>query len=204
VTQIITATAADLDTLSHVIAEAFADLPPSRWLISDQAARRQIFPPYFRIYLDHALACGLIATTPDLDAAALWIPAGPGAPGPPPGYAERLRAATLPWTRRFTAFDTALERRHPAGRPHRHLALLAVQPGRQGHGIGTALLESGHRALDQAATAAYLEASDQQTRDLYLKHGYILWPNAPFNLPDGGPPMWPMWREPRGRGVDGS
>jgi hypothetical protein len=36
-----------------------------------------------------------------------------------------------PWTERFLAFDEALDRHHPAGLPHHHLAILAVRPGRQ-------------------------------------------------------------------------
>jgi len=193
--RVIPAQAADLDILSQVIADAFHDLPPSRWLIPDQAARSEIFPGYFRIYLDHALACGLICTTADRDAAALWIPVGQYPPGPPPGYAERLRAATIPWTRKFLAFDTALARRHPAGTPHHHLAILAVRPDRQGRGTGTALLDSCHQILDQAGTPGYLEASSDRNRQLYLRHGYAdLGP--PIRLP-GGPPMHPLWRQPR-------
>ena len=194
-TEVITAGAADLETLSEVIAEAFCDLPPSRWLIPDPTARSQVFPAYFRIHLDHALASGLICTTPDRDAAALWIPAGQHPPGPPPGYAERLRAATIPWTGKFQALDAALARRHPYRTPHHHLAILAVQPGRQGQGTGTALLDSYHQILDQASLPGYLEASTDRNRQLYLRHGYAdLGP--PIRLP-GGPPMHPMWRQPR-------
>jgi GNAT superfamily N-acetyltransferase len=197
-TEVITAGAADLEALSHVIAEAFCDLPPSQWLIAGRDDRRQIFPAYLRIYLDHALACGLICTTPDRDAAALWIPAGQDPPGPPPGYAERLRAATIPWTRKFQTLDAALTRRHPARTAHHHLAILAVQPGRQGHGTGTALLDSYHPILDQSGTPGHLEASSNRNRQLYLRHGYAdLGP--PIRLP-GGPPMQPMWRQPRPRG----
>jgi len=45
--QVIRAGAADLGTLSQVIADAFHDLAPSRWLMADPAARRDIFPAYF-------------------------------------------------------------------------------------------------------------------------------------------------------------
>ena len=41
---VLPADAADLDTLSQVIADAFHDLAPSRWLIADPDARRRIFP----------------------------------------------------------------------------------------------------------------------------------------------------------------
>ncbi len=51
--------------------------------------------------------------------------------------------------------------------------------------------------LDQHGTPAYLEAATQRTRGLYLRHGYVLQPGAPFCLPEDGPAMWPMWREPQ-------
>jgi GNAT superfamily N-acetyltransferase len=192
---VIGADVSDLDALSQVIAAAFFDLPPSRWLIPDPAARRKIFPGYFRIYVADALAHGVLHTTPSRDAAALWLPAGDDTAGPPADYAARLAAATSPWTERFVAFDAALDQRHPAGAAHRHLALLAVRPGRQGLGLGTALLRAYHHRLDRDVHApAYLEASDGRTRRLYLRHGYADH-GPPIRLP-GGPVMYPMWREP--------
>ena len=195
VNEIIRAGEADLDALSAVIAEAFCDLPPSQWLIDDQAARRDRFPAYFRILAGHALTRGQAWTTAGRTAAALWLPAGDQPPPAPDGYAGRLRAVTAPWTRRFIELDAALGRRHPAGTPHHHLAVLAVRPGRQGQGTGTALLRAHHQVLDQAGLPAYLEASSPRSRRLYLRHGYDdMWPR--IDLPQG-PPMYPMWREPQ-------
>jgi GNAT superfamily N-acetyltransferase len=191
---VIRATPADTATLSDVIAAAFHDLAPSRWLIADPAARRDVFPAYFRLYVEHALADGLVHTTPARDAVALWLPAGPGAPGDPPGYSERLAAATAPWTARFVVFDKALEARHPET-AHEHLAILAVLPGRQSHGTGTTLLRARHQDLDDTATSAYLEASSPRARELYLRHGYTDH-GAPVQLPGSGPAMWPMVRQP--------
>ena len=187
---------ADLDMLSHVVAEAFIDLAPSRWLITDLNARRSIFPGYFSIYLEHVLAVGIVLTTPGRTAAALWVPGGPNAPGPPDSYDERLAVATGPWLSRFLAFDDALDSHHPTGMPHQHLAILAVHPDQQGRGIGTRLLDVWHATLEEDGMPAYLEASSPRSRDLYLAHGYALVPDAPYHLPDGGPPMWPMWRQP--------
>ncbi|HMG63277.1 MAG TPA: hypothetical protein VK599_10040, partial [Streptosporangiaceae bacterium] len=48
----VTAGPADADALSHVIADAFHDLPPSRWLIADPGERARIFPGFFRILVD--------------------------------------------------------------------------------------------------------------------------------------------------------
>lgn len=193
-TDVIRAEARDLDVLSELLAEAFFDLPPSSWLVPDVAARRAIFPGYFRMYLEHGLADGLVDTTPDWAGAALWLPAGTEPPTPPDGYHDRLAAVTTPWTSRFTAFDAALAAAHPAGTAHHHLALLGVRPERQGRGIGSALLHARHQDLDQDGLPAYLEASSRASRKLYLRHGYgdI---GGLIVLPDGGPSLFPMWRE---------
>jgi GNAT superfamily N-acetyltransferase len=193
--QVVPADAADLDTLSQVIADAFHDLPPSRWLIADPDARRRIFPGYFRLYVDHAMANGTVHTTPDRSAVALWLRVGEHPEDQPDGYGARLSAATSPWTGHFVAFDAALDRHHPAGVPHHHLAILAVRPDRQGQGTGTALLRAYHQMLDRDARApAYLEAADLRTRQIYLRHGYTDH-GPPIQLPDDGPQMYPMMRE---------
>jgi GNAT superfamily N-acetyltransferase len=188
---------ADIGLLSQVIADAFGDLPQSRWLVPDDDARRGILPGYFRIYVEHAMASGTVHTTIDRAAAALWLPSGGPGAGPPPGYDEQLAAATGPWAERFRAFDATLARNHPAGPDYHHLAILAVRPDRQRQGTGSLLLRAYHDLLDSRGTPAYLEAATRRTTWLYLRHGYTFRPGAPFCLPDGGPPMWPMWREPQ-------
>jgi len=197
--RVIAATENDIGALSEVITAAFLDLPPSRWLISDATARRKIFPAYFGFYLEHVLALGTVNTTEEREAAALWLPVAGDLPPLPAGYLRRLTAITSPWTSRFLAFDAALDASHPAGQPHHYLAMLAVRPGRQGQGIGTALLHARHADLDRQGRAAYLEASSARSRDLYLRHGYRLLTGGQFHLPDDGPPMWPLMRQPSQR-----
>lgn len=192
---VVQAETSDLATLCQLLAEAFHELPPSAWLVADEIARRQLFPPYFRIYVENGLANGSVYTTPDLVGAAVWLPVGTKPKASPAGYHERLATVTAPWTSRFLAFDAALEARYPVGRAHHHLALLGVRPGQQGRGIGSALLETHHRQLDAEGVPAYLEASSQASRRLYLRHGYEDLGSA-IELP-GGPSMFPMWREPR-------
>jgi GNAT superfamily N-acetyltransferase len=192
----VTAGPADLDALSQVIAVAFHDLPPSQWLVSDSAERARIFPGFFRILLDWAMADGTVTTTPERDAAALWIPAGNHPPEPPADYPDRIAAVTGSRAGQFEAFDVTLEENHPTGIPHEWLAIIGVRPDRQGQGLGSALMRARHRDLDREGRPAYLEAASPRARDLYLRHGYALRPGSPFRLPDGGPPMWPMMRPP--------
>ncbi|HEV2376182.1 MAG TPA: GNAT family N-acetyltransferase [Streptosporangiaceae bacterium] len=191
---VVRAAEADTDVLSQVIADAFHDLAPSQWLIPDPDARREAFPGYFRLYVEHAMTVGVVYTTLGRTAAALWLPIGEEGPGEDPGYGERLAAATHPWTARFVAFDRVLERHHPVGAAHHHLAVLAVRPDAQRQGIGTAMLNAHHVTLDQTGTPAYLEASSLHARRIYLRHSY-----ADHGLPihlAKGPLMHPMWRRP--------
>jgi GNAT superfamily N-acetyltransferase len=192
-TAVVRAGERDLEVLSQVIADAFHDLAVSHWLIPDPDARSAIFPGYFRILLQHALAAGLVCTTPQRTAAALWLPATGSAP-PPDGYAGHLAKATGPFLDRFLTFDEELARHHLIGALHHHLAILAVRPDSQGQGIGAALLQAHHATFDWQGIAAYLDASGERSRDLYLRHGYTDH-GEPIELPDG-PPMYPMVRIP--------
>jgi GNAT superfamily N-acetyltransferase len=190
----------DAAELSSLIALAFHDLPPSTWLIPDSAARREVFPDYFRLYVDHAFETGTVYTTAERTAVALWLPYGTGHDEPPAGYDAQLAAVTGGWVDRFRAFDAQLDKHHPAGERHDHLAILAVHPTLQGRGVGSALLDAHHRALGSGAepVAAYLEAASLDSRRLYARHGYRDLPE-PIPFPDGKPAtamMYPMWRPP--------
>jgi len=185
----------DIEVLSHLIADACHDLPASRWLVSSPGLRRRIFPRYFTLHVEHAMTDGVVYTTHARDAAALWHPVGDEPADPPPWSRERFADVTGPWTNQFLAFETALSSHHPAGVPHQYLAILAVRPGRQGHGIGSKLLRSHHAALDHVEIAAYVEAVSTRNRNFYLRHGYIELPGGSFRVSQG-PVVWPMWREP--------
>jgi GNAT superfamily N-acetyltransferase len=187
---------ADALALAGLIAAAFHPLAVARWLIADDHVRAEVLPGYFRILVEHALAHGLVHTTTDRRAAGLWLPGG--AP-PPIDYTTRLAAAVGPHLDRFRALDATFDAHHPTSR-HQHLALLAVHPICQDQGLGTALLGHHHRWLDAEQTPAYLEASSAGSRQLYLRHGYLDLPDAPFHLPESGPPIWPMWRPPTTNG----
>ncbi|MEH1017062.1 GNAT family N-acetyltransferase [Micromonospora sp. CPCC 206060] len=179
--------------VAELIATAFAPLAAVAWLVPEEARRVAVLAGNFEILADHALRHGLVYATGDRAAMSVWLPQT-GEPTPPPeDYDRRLEAACGEYTPRFRVLDGLFEASHPHD-AHHHLAFLAVAPHRQGAGLGTALLDHHHRWLDAFGVPAYLEASNEQSRDLYARHGYV--PREPFRLPDGTP-FHPMWREPR-------
>jgi GNAT superfamily N-acetyltransferase len=196
-----TASIEDAAMVAALIADAFDALPVSQWLVPDDARRTRILRRVFSIHVEHAVTHGLMHVVADrhvprgLTAAAVWFPDGAGTP-PPTGYSERLGQAAGPWVERFRTLDAVMQTGHPNSH-HHHLAFLAVDPTRQGEGLGSALLAHHHAVLDETHVPAYLEASSQHSRDLYTRRGYR--PHgAPLSFP-GGPDtgMWPMWREPK-------
>lgn len=184
----------DIDDLTAVIAAAFHDLPPAVWLVPDESEREKIFPDYFRIFVEHATSHGEVYTVGDGAGVALWFPASDDPAPPPTDYDERLTAVCGAHVDRFRLFDELMDQRHPH-EPHDYLAMLGCLPKLQNNGFGSTLLRHRHRGLDERGIPAYLEASSERSRDLYLRHGYR--PHgAPYRLPDG-PQMWPLWREPQ-------
>jgi GNAT superfamily N-acetyltransferase len=81
---------------------------------------------------------------------------------------------------------------HPHG-SYYYLQFLGVAPGRQGQGIGAALMAPVLKRCDREGMRAYLDATSERSKTLYERHGFEA--EAAFALP-GGPPLWPMWRWP--------
>ncbi|HCT81860.1 MAG TPA: N-acetyltransferase [Micromonosporaceae bacterium] len=183
------------DPLAELIAESFEDIPPAKWIVPDDSVRRRLLAAQFEILVDHAQKYGVVHVGGEGDAVAIWFD-NTTTPVEIESYPERLAAAVgEKWLPRFKAFDEQLLAHHPHD-PHHHLALLAVRPHRQSHGLGAELLERHHEWLDDRGVDAYLEASGPRSRDLYLRHGYQPL-GDPYYLPNDGPPMFPMWRKPR-------
>lgn len=192
--QIVQAQPQDANVLSRVIASAFHGLAPSIWLIQDSHARARLFPGYFRLFVHEAMTRGYVYTTTARTAVALWLPVSRHAEKNVTDYDAGLVATTGIYVDRFRLFDELLAKHHPGSPDHDHLAILAVDSEHQHTGIGSALLAAHHGRLDadDPPRAAYLEASDEQTRQLYLRHGYTD-VGEPIVLP-AGPCMFPMLR----------
>jgi ribosomal protein S18 acetylase RimI-like enzyme len=178
----------DCDTAVRVLTAAFADDPVGRWL-RPTGARGPGADLVFRPLVQQSAAHGELAVSADGTAVAVWLPWDAESP-------SALDTEALPeGLARLRDFVALIERRHPAGRTHLYLAFLAVLPDVQGRGLGGALLRERLGRADVDGVPAYLEASSPRNRALYERHGFRV-TGDPITLPDG-PPMWPMWRDPR-------
>lgn len=178
------ATPADVDRVADLITLAFHDLPPSRWLVPDPRLRPELTRANFVMWTRHAIDHGHVDLI-DGRAAAVWFHRDQGPIPTPETYAPKPR---------FRLMDEVFAAHHPDDDRHHHLVFLAVEPGQQRQGLGTALLDHHHAHLDAANLAAFLEASSPENVEFYLESGYQV-VNGPYHLPDG-PPLWPMWRVP--------
>jgi len=75
------------------------------------------------------------------------------------------------------------------------LQFIGVEPAGQGRGIGSALLAHTLERCDREGARAYLDATSPDNKRLYERHGFQA--GEPYALA-GGPPLWPMAREPNG------
>ncbi|WP_173054923.1 GNAT family N-acetyltransferase [Phytohabitans houttuyneae] len=193
----------DVDKITNVLVEAFMATPDAVWLIPDEQERRIVYGRYSRALLEAALSeesdGWFIHVTDDVDAVAVWQDYVEFETPAPDLYNEILNATCGRYADRFRLLDSVLARHHPTA-PHHHLAWLGVRPDGQGHGLGSALLRHAQQSMDATddseGVPTYLVAVSAQARDFYERRGYWLYHPAPMFLPDSGPPLWAMWRDP--------
>ena len=71
-----------------------------------------------------------------------------------------------------------------------------MDPTRQGRGVGGRLMQPGFAQADTAHLPCYLLTMTERNVAFYAKHGFRV--ASTGQLPQGGPHVWGMRREPRG------
>ncbi|MFI1395062.1 GNAT family N-acetyltransferase [Streptomyces sp. NPDC020681] len=189
------ATSDDREAVVQLVSAAFEDDPVSCWVFPDPAERSRVHAPFLGVFVDQALAAGRVDVMEDGSAAAVWLELPGGEPEQDNETAARMREIAGPHNERAREVGRLTGAVHPHDRAHEYLVLIAVEPGRQGQGLGAALLAPALERCDRDGVPAYLEASSARSRRLYERLGFAFAGEA-VQLPEG-PLMWPMWREPR-------
>ena len=192
------ATPTDVPSIGEALALAFEDDPAMTWLFGEIEDRK---PRLLQRYLTHETGRHLkqanVFTTDDHAGGALWDPPGHWKTnlrdilGMMPVMLPGLRFHVVTALRGLSMIEAAHDR-HPE---HYYLAVLGTRPDRQGHGVGSTLLQPVLRRCDEEGIGAYLESSKESNIPFYRRHGFEV--VEEIRLPKG-PLIYPMWRDPRG------
>ncbi len=188
----------DATEAGRLIARAFADDPLLVHLLPERADRLRLaeahLVPGVRLLAEH----GEVWRTPDYAGVACWVPPRVVVPWPPREVTrERLAAAV--GAEPATAFLAAAAHLGERAKaiplpPHWYLALLAVEPGRQGQGVGSALLAPVLARADAAGEPVRLETVAPRNVPFYERHGFAV---AETGTEPNGLPYWLMVRSSR-------
>jgi GNAT superfamily N-acetyltransferase len=188
--------------VSHVLARAFDDDPVFRHLYPTTRRRRRSCRSFLGAVARDGLAFGEVWAALDggrVVGTAGWLPEG----AYPPTRWRAARQLVASWPALLTQhtfrdglrYLTETEKLHPKV-PHWYLAVIGIEPARQGEGLGGKLLDVVLDRLDTNGVPAYLETSTQGNVAWYRHHGFEL--QQEVRPAPEGPPIWTMWREPRG------
>lgn len=191
------ATRADSDHLNAVLARAFDDDPLINWMAAQDRRRARRVYDALGITMKISMPLGEVYTTDGIHGGALWAPPGKWKMGM---LQQLLLAPSMAristWRRlpKILGGINAVEKKHPH-EPHYYLFVLGTDPEHQGRGVGTQLMQPVLERCDREGIPAYLESSKERNVPLYERNGFRV--TEVFTVPNGGPPAWLMWREPR-------
>jgi GNAT superfamily N-acetyltransferase len=186
---------ADQQAVLDVLTEAFMNDPVVCWLFPEVGERGRLQSHFHRPLLTHP--AGEAYLVGRREGASVWLTLAAGqAPYEehPDAPEAGLNSVFGESGARLRALGQALAGRRPDREPHLYLPCMGVVGGRQGAGLGSAMLRHRLARADADGLAAYLEASSPRSRALYLRYGFEDL-GEPVRVADS-PLLWPMWRQP--------
>lgn len=175
-----------------VITLAFATDPVARWTYPDPDQYLEHFPAFVRAFAGRSFSKGTAYLAPAGGGAALWL--GPGVEPNEDELLGLIWSSTSDEVQRdlFPMFEQ-MAAFHPS-EPHWYLPMIGVEPGRQGSGIGSALLQHTLANCDADGLPAYLESSNPKNIPLYERFGFE---QIGVIRSSDAPPLFPMLRKPQ-------
>ena len=191
-------TAADRPRASAALASGFAEDPVFCWLAGRPDSEQRL-AGYWRAVIN-VLTTEKASVTPyvagDGDSVALWRPVDKWKVETGevlralPAYIAAVRHRMLGGL----ALLSAMEKQHPE-EPHHYLEFVATHRDRQGKGLGAAVLQPVLDQADDEGLGCYLESSNPKNMSFYFRLGFE--ERGEIQGKRGGPPVFPMWRNPR-------
>jgi GNAT superfamily N-acetyltransferase len=191
------ASSQDSADVVEILVSAFYNDPAWSWAFPDDSRRAEQHRRWWGLYVDGALRFPWVWLTGGNTATSVWIPPNETELSQEqeaaiePLLVEMLGSGAPQVLQAVEMFDQA----HPRGVPHYYLSLLATSKEYRGHGYGLRLMAENLRQIDDAGMPSYLEATNPVNVPLYMRYGFEVL--GSFTVPDGGPEVFTMWRDPQ-------
>jgi len=187
---IIKATSDDLERIKGVLKLGFASDALLRWVFPDASSFLKCFDIWMEEFSKIAFKNDIVYSEKNFYGASLWHPPG----GQFDNSDLESTFAFIPHDRIEVVikFFEEFEKYHPEDAWY--LPFIAVDPAKQRQGIGSFLLKEALQMIDEKNGRAYLEASNEQNKALYERHGFVEIGRVQF---EDSPPAFPMIRDPR-------
>ena len=167
------------------------------WMLPRPWQLRRILPRHYRLMIRRVfMPRGGAWTTTDTTGAALWFPPGTQKFS----FREQLTQLRSLLPEGVTCLPKGarwdeLVLKHRPKEEHWYLNTLSVSPEMQGKGVGSALIQPGLDRADADGLGCYLETQRRRNIPFYRRFGFE--ERGEISL-DDSPPLWLMWRPPRG------
>ena len=178
----------DLERVKGVLKLGFASDALIRWVYPDASSYLKCFDIWMEEFSKIAFENNIVYSEENFYGSSIWHPPGVEFDDsvllPTFDYVPSDRIEVV------TRFFEEFKKYHP--KDAWYLAFIAVDPAQQRKGIGSFLLKEALQMIDANGDRAYLEASNEQNKALYERHGFEEIGRVQF---EDSPPAFPMIRE---------
>ena len=185
---IVKASSKDLERVKGVLKLGFASDALIRWVYPDASSYLKCFDIWMEEFSKIAFENNIVYSEENFYGSSLWHPPGVE-------FDDSVLLPTFEYVPSdrievVTRFFEEFKKYHPEDAWY--LPFIAVDPSQQRKGIGSFLLKEALQMIDANSDRAYLEASNEQNKALYERHGFVEIGRVQF---EDSPPAFPMIRE---------
>lgn len=168
----------DIGAAGESLARSFFHDPLAVHMVPDEPERARLLPSHFTPFVRYGHLFGEVHTTPSVNAVAVWLPSQAVEITPDRAARcglDKVEAAvgSAAWGR-FSRVMDGIEHVHRSSvaGPHWYLALIGVEPSRQGQGLGVAMLRAMFARIDGEGLPCYLETFQPTNVPFYQRNGF--------------------------------
>ena len=188
--KIVQASITDSERVKGVLKLGFASDALLRWVFPDASSFLKCFDIWMEEFSKIAFENNIVYSEENFFGSSLWHP--PGVEFDNSALEPTFEYIPSDLIEVVVKFFEEFEKYHPEDAWY--LSFIAVDPAQQRKGIGSFLLKEALQMIDERGDRAYLEASNEQNKALYERHGFVEIGRVQF---EDSPPAFPMIREPK-------